>query len=489
MNQIQTTTLVIILLYMALTVFIGLMASRKERKKQSNSDFLMAGKSLGPLMLAGTLFAANTGGASTTGIASNVYLYGVSACWYVIAAGIGFVIVSFIAPYFRKAKANTVPEIVSKRYGKSAHIFTAFTSILALFMATGAQIIATASIINVVTGLDFNIAAIVTTVVVILYTMIGGFKSVEAANMMHVLFITVGMTIAMFIIVNNPAVGGFGALFERGKEVSSMVGNGLDLTSLTKIGIPTVLGYIAMYCMTFPTGQEIVQTYCSAKNGRAAKLGSVIAGLLSAACAVVPAIIGLVAYACIDGYATAGLQKNALAEATITFAPAIVAGVVLAAIVAATMSSASGNMIGTATMFTNDVFIPYIKKGERNEQQEIWISRIAMVVVGLVGLIVALTASNIISVMMGAFALRSAGPFAAFMCGLFYKNVTKRAGFISILAGTVVAAIWIYALHTPWGLSAMVPGGIVAFIVIFGMSWIERMNGVAPAPEIEFDDE
>lgn len=489
MNQIQTTTLVIILLYMALTVFIGLMASRKERKKQSNSDFLMAGKSLGPLMLAGTLFAANTGGASTTGIASNVYLYGVSACWYVIAAGIGFVIVSFIAPYFRKAKANTVPEIVSKRYGKSAHIFTAFTSILALFMATGAQIIATASIINVVTGLDFNIAAIVTTVVVILYTMIGGFKSVAAANMMHVLFITVGMTIAMFIIVNNPAVGGFGALFERGKEVSSMVGNGLDLTSLTKIGIPTVLGYIAMYCMTFPTGQEIVQTYCSAKNGRAAKLGSVIAGLLSAACAVVPAIIGLVAYACIDGYATAGLQKNALAEATITFAPAIVAGVVLAAIVAATMSSASGNMIGTATMFTNDVFIPYIKKGERNEQQEIWISRIAMVVVGLVGLIVALTASNIISVMMGAFALRSAGPFAAFMCGLFYKNVTRRAGFISILAGTVVAAIWIYALHTPWGLSAMVPGGIVAFIVIFGMSWIERMNGVAPAPEIEFDDE
>ena len=489
MNQIQTTTLIIILLYMALTVFIGLMASRKERKKQSNSDFLMAGKSLGPLMLAGTLFAANTGGASTTGIASNVYLYGVSACWYVIAAGIGFVIVSFIAPYFRKAKANTVPEIVSKRYGKSAHIFTAFTSIVALFMATGAQIIATASIINVVTGLDFNIAAIVTTIVVILYTMIGGFKSVAAANMMHVLFITVGMTIAMFIIVNNPAVGGFSSLFERGKEVSSIVGNGLDLTSLTKIGIPTVLGYIAMYCMTFPTGQEIVQTYCSAKNGRAAKLGSVIAGLLSAACAVVPAIIGLVAYACIDGYATVGLQKNALAEATITFAPSIVAGVVLAAIVAATMSSASGNMIGTATMFTNDVFIPYIKKGERNEQQEIWISRIAMVVVGLVGLIVALTASNIISVMMGAFALRSAGPFAAFMCGLFYKNVTKRAGFISILAGTVVAAIWIYALHTPWGLSAMVPGGIVAFIVIFGMSWIEIMNGIAPAPEIEFDDE
>ncbi|MEG1943121.1 MAG: hypothetical protein RR049_04825, partial [Angelakisella sp.] len=86
------------------------------------------------------------------------------------------------------------------------------------------------------------------------------------------------------------------------------------------------------------------------------------------------------------------------------------------------------------------------------------------------------------------FALRSAGPFAAFICGIFYKNVTKRAGFVSMVAGTLVAAVWIYGLNTPWGLSAMVPGGLVAFIVIFAGSYIERKMGVAPAPEIEFDD-
>ena len=112
-----------------------------------------------------------------------------------------------------------------------------------------------------------------------------------------------------------------------------------------------------------------------------------------------------------------------------------------------------------------------------------------MVIVGGVGLIVALTASNIISVMMGAFALRSAGPFAAFICGLFYKNVTQRAGFISIVSGTIVAAIWIYVLHTPRGLSAIVPGGIVALIVIFVVSAIERSMGVAPAPEIELEED
>ena len=74
MSRTQIIALIIILLYMGATVLIGLIASKKkEEKKQSNDDFLMAGKSLGPVVLAGTLFAANTGGASTTGIATNVF--------------------------------------------------------------------------------------------------------------------------------------------------------------------------------------------------------------------------------------------------------------------------------------------------------------------------------------------------------------------------------------------------------------------------------
>lgn len=490
MSNTQITALIIILLYMVATVVIGLVVSNRKKsktEKQSNDDFLMAGKSLGPLVLAGTLFAANTGGASTLGVATNVYTYGLSASWYVIAAGIAFVLVSFIAPYFRRTRANTVPQIISKRYGKASHIFTAITSITALFMATGAQIIATASIITVVTGIEFNIAAIITTVVVILYTMGGGFSSVTATNLMHLLFITIGMGIAMLIIVNNSAVGGFTALFEKAEAFTDASGNNLDFLSMTKVGIPTIFGYIAMYFMTFPTGQEIVQTYCSAKDGVSAKLGSVMAGVISAVFAIIPAIIGLAAYVCIDGFAANGPQKNALAQATLTFAPAIVAGLVLAAIVAATMSSASGNMIGTATMFTNDIFTPYMNKGVKDDSKEIWISRVTMVIVGIVGLLIALTASNIISVMMGAFALRSAGPFAAFICGIFYKNVTQRAGFISIVTGTVVAAVWIYILKTPWGLSAMVPGGIVAFIVIFLVSAIDRKMGIEPAKELELE--
>lgn len=493
MNATQKTTLTIIIIYMIATVAIGLFASYRQKKKSqsenANEDFLMAGKSLGPLVLAGTLFAANTGGASTTGIATNVYSYGISAAWYVIAAGIGFVLVSFVASYFRRSSANTVPQIIGMRYGKPSHIITAITSILALFMATGAQIIATASIINVLTGLDFNTAAIITTIVVIAYTMIGGFASVASANMMHVFFITVGMTIALFVMVKNEAIGGFGNLFEKAREVSLASNGEVDLTSMTKIGFPTVLGYVAMYCMTFPTGQEIVQTFSSAKTGAAAKTGSIIAGLLSAVYAIVPALIGLMAYTFIDGYAAAGISKSALADATVRFAPPLIAGIVLAAVVAATISSASGNMIGTATMFSNDIYKPYITKNNADPKKEVLVSRIVMTLAGLFGLGVALSNSNIISVMMSAFALRSAGPFAAFVCGLFWKDVTQKAGFVAILAGTLVSAIWIFALKNPWGLSAIVPGAVVAFVVIYIVTKMDLASGGKPAPLIDFDED
>ncbi len=491
MDSKQTTALVVILIYMALTVAIGLISSAKKKRMsatQSNEDFLMAGKSLGVLALAGTLFAANTGGASTIGIAQNIYRDGLSSAWYVIAAGIGFVIVSFVASYFRRSSANTVPQIIGMRFGKPSHLFTAIVQIVALFMATGAQIIATASIINALTGFDFRTAVIITTAVVILYTMVGGLVSVASANMLHVFTIVIGMLVAMFFIVNSDTVGGFGNLFARAREMTYTAGDNAgqnaNLLSFFKVGLPAILGYIAMYSMTFPTGQEIVQTYASAKDSKTATTGSVLAGIISGAFAMIPALIGLAAYTFLPDF-MAQSQNTALAQSALNFAPGLVTGLVLSGVVAATISSASGNMIGTATMFVNDVYVPYIKKNERNDKTEVMVSRIAMVVVGLVGMTIALSGSNIITVMMSAFALRSAGPFAAFVTGLFSKNVTRNGGFIGILAGTAVAAIWQFALKVPFGLSAIVPGGIVALIVIFVVSAVERARGVEPAPMIK----
>lgn len=184
-----------------------------------------------------------------------------------------------------------------------------------------------------------------------------------------------------------------------------------------------------------------------------------------------------------------GPQKNALADATMNFAPAVVAGIVLAAVVAATMSSASGNMIGTATMFTNDVFRPYINGGKQDDAKEIWISRVVMVIVGGVGLIVALTASNIISVMMGAFALRSAGPFAAFICGLFYKNVTQMSRiYLYCIRNHRSSNLDLWTAYT-MGIKCNGSRRYRSFNCHLCGIGNERSMGVAPAPELELEED
>lgn len=457
-------TLIIIILYM--TIIMGVAVVSSKRKVKNSKDFLLAGRSLGPFALAGTLAATEIGGGSTVGVAAKAYGdWGLSAGWYVICCGMGIFLVSFVAPTLRKAMATTIPEIMERRYGKPSHVVTTTLSIIALFIATAVQIIATSTIISVVTGTSLKKTIVIAAVVITIYTMLGGLVSVAATDIIHIIFITVGMTVAMPIIVKN--AGGWA-------EVKSLLPEGQ--LGLTKVGWKTIIGLILMYFMTFSTGQEAVQRYFAAKNEKVAKTGSFLCALIMAAYGFVPAIIGLVALAKFPGID----PNNAMATAAINFTPTIVAGIVLASICAATMSSASGNMIAVSTLFTKDVYQRYLKK-DATDAQLMKMSKSVIVFVGVVSLIIALTNTQIIPLLVFAFTIRSAGPFAAFIFGLLYEKATVNAGFSSLICGSIAAFIWQY-LNEPYGIMSVVFGSIISTIVFFTVSIFESSRGVPPAP-------
>ena len=461
----MSSTLIIIILYMAVIVAVAMYSSKKAKIK-SAKDFLLAGRNLGPFMLAGTLAATEIGGGSTVGVAAKAYGdWGLSAGWYVVCCGIGIFLVSFVAPTLRRAMATTIPEIMERRYGKPSHVVTTTLSITALFVATAVQIIATSTIIAAITGISVKKAVIASAIVVTIYTMLGGLVSVAATDIIHILFITVGMTIAMPIIVHN--AGGWSTV--KAALPAGQLG-------LTKVGFKTIFGLILMYFMTFSTGQEAVQRYFAAKSPAVAKLGSFLCALLMAAYGFVPAIIGLVALAKFPGIN----PNTAMATAAINYAPTIIAGLVLASVCAATMSSASGNMIAVSTLFTKDVYQRYLKKNATDDEL-LKVSKSCMVVVGAVSLLIALTSNQIIPMLVFAFTLRSAGPFAAFIFGLVYEKATVNAGFYSLLLGSVAAFIWQYK-GEPYGIMAVVFGSVVSTIVFFAIAIFESSRGVPPAP-------
>ena len=133
-NIIVTAIVVVYLLFM---LWIGWYSSTKIT---NNTDFMVAGRRLGPILMAGTLAATEIGGGSSLGVVQNgMSGYGLSAAWYIITMGIAFVILSFVAPKFRAATVKTVPEYFRRRYGKECGLITAIIMLLPLIGVTAGQ--------------------------------------------------------------------------------------------------------------------------------------------------------------------------------------------------------------------------------------------------------------------------------------------------------------------------------------------------------------
>ncbi|MTH47047.1 sodium:solute symporter family protein [Intestinirhabdus alba] len=458
----KTTIYIIIVIYMISMIGIGLYAKTKIKNVE---DYHLAGRRLGPVMLAGTLAATEIGGGSSVGVAAKAYgAWGLSAGWYVIATGLGIFLVSFIAPYMRRAMATTVPEIIGRRYGTGSYLITTCLSLLALVTLGAAQITATATIVHVLTGFNTQYAIIISGVVVVFYTWIGGMWSVTLTDFVQFFLIIFGFAIAVPVSLSM-LDGGWSYVVESVPA---------EQFEMTRLGWKTILGLTVMYFMTFSTGQEAVQRYYSAKNERVAIGGSLLCSLFMAIYAFIPAVLGLIALAAFPDID----PNNALATVSVHLLPPLVSGLLLSAVISATLSSASGDLLGAASTWVKDIHEPYFQK---KEVDTLKMSRWVVLVVGIFSILIALWSGEIISLLMFAFTLRATGPFAAYLFGLLWEGATPKAGLWSIITGSLAGLGWQLA-GEPWGIMAIIAGSLVSVTFFVLVAWAERRAGVAPAP-------
>ncbi len=173
----------IVFVYLLTMLGIGYIASRRI---QRNEDFMVAGRRLGPFMLAGTLAATEVGGGSSLGVAEKAYGdWGMSAGWYVLTMAITFLILSVIAPRLRAAMVKTVPEYFRRRYGRPSGLLTAVIMILPLVGLTAIQFIASAVIVSIITGMSYLVSVIIVVVVVTIYSVMGGLWSVALTDIVQ----------------------------------------------------------------------------------------------------------------------------------------------------------------------------------------------------------------------------------------------------------------------------------------------------------------
>ncbi len=467
MGNIQVVPVIILIIYIGVMLSIGFFVNRLTIK--TSTDYMLAGRRMGVLMIACSLSANNIGGGSTTGVAAKAFNgWGMSAAWYVLAAAVAMIPLSFFAPRVRKTMAVTIPEVVNRRFGSFAGVFTAVLNVLSLFCLTASQILASASVLSAITGIPLNAAVVVAGGIIILYTTMGGMLADAIADIMQFFIIFFGLLISVPMIIRG--AGGWQTVSSLLPEVE------LDMF---KIGIPTILGLIFNYFCTFLSGPEMVSRFSSAENEKAAVKASVLSAVLMGLLAFMPTLIGLVALAENPGL-DGGQGTTALMYASSMYAPPVVTGLVAAAIVAATMSSADSNLLCASTILIKDIYQRFINP-EVTDRRLITFTRVSNVFICLISMGIALFNINLITLNLFAFALRSAGPFAAYGLGMVIPKATRNAGIVSIIIGSVAVVIWqIWGGNT--GILPIVFGCFWGVVSFFLVTKVESSMGKPPAP-------
>lgn len=468
--SVNIEALIIVCAYLIGMLVIGYVVGKLKIKDAD--DYMLAGRRMGLFMVAFSLSANNIGGGSTTGLAGKAYTtWGMSAIWYVLAASIAMIPLAYFAPKIRKTMAVTIPEVIGRRFGKFSAGFSAVLNILALFCLTSSQVAASGSVVSVLTGLDTRLCMIIAGIVIIAYTTFGGMIADQVSDLVQFIIILLGLAIATPFVIKG--CGGWSAIAAKLPE---------GQTDFTKIGWVVIIGYIFNYFCTFLSGPEMISRFESAKDEKTAFNASILSAILMAAMAIFPTLLGLAALSVKDAIGNPA-SGSAMMAVTEQFAPSIITGLVSAAIISATMSSADSNLLCMSTMFMNDLVKPYSKRSFEG-MNEVKVTRLCNVIFCAVAMLISLLGINIVTMNTFAFAIRCAGPFAAYGLGLIVPKATKHSGQISIVTGTIGVVFWQILSGGDFylGILPVVFGCLVGTVTFFLVNWIEWHQGVEAAP-------
>ena len=332
--------LIVIAVYIGAMIGIGFYAKGKAK---SESDFLVAGRRLGPVLYSGTMAAVVIGGASTIGGVGLGYKYGISGMWLVFSIGCGILFLSLVfAGRINRLKVFTVSQMLELRYGPGANLVSGIVMWAYTLMLAVTSTIAYGTVFGVLFDIGKIPAIIIGGAVVVLYSVLGGMWSITITDFVQFVIKTVGI---FFVLLPAALIkaGGFAGLAAKLPDTAF---------SLTGIGGSTIVTYFVIYFFGLVIGQDIWQRVFTARSDKVAKWAGTASGVYCLLYAVAGALIGMSAAALLPNLAESDDAFPAVVQEVL---PQGVAGLVVAAALAAIMSTSSGALIATATVAKEDI--------------------------------------------------------------------------------------------------------------------------------------
>jgi len=426
MNWIPLT---IVSLYIVLLYVITWVTRRLSRGGMIG--YLLAGRGLPFWVVAPLLTGLAVGGASTIGVAERAYNAGISAGWYNAAWAVGAILVGFIAARrYRLMEVATLPELFERHYSIPGRIIGVFGQLILQIVITSLQYVAGGAILSSLLPdvFTFKTGMFVTALVFVGITLIGGFWAAGLTNIINVILIYVGVLLGAVIAVTK--IGGWGEFVSKIPDQHP----GFDLGA---IGWPLIIAwFMVMGTMAFSV-QSVVQISFAAKNASSASKGFILGGLIILPVGFISAIIGLAATILHPGI----IPTEALPRTVLSLSP-VVAGLVLAGLWAADVSTASALLVGSATLVVGDVVKRFFAPDLREREEKI-VSRIAVLILSVLTYILAISVSGILKTLLIGLSLTTAYTLVTLMT-LFWPRVCRRshASWTLVMAMTALG-IWL----------------------------------------------
>lgn len=460
-------------IYMAGMLLIGFWSYRKT---SNLSDYMLGGRGLGPAVTALSAGASDMSGWMVMGLPGAMYVTGVASAWLAIGLSIGaYLNYLILAPRLRTYTeiANdsiTIPDFLENRFGDSSNMLRLVSGIVILvFFAlyASAGMVAGGKLFESAFGLDYKIGLFVTVGVIVAYTLFGGFLAVSMTDFVQGIIMFVALILVPIVAFTE--VGGVQTVWDDIQQIDPSL---LDFFRGTSIlGIISFLAWGLGY---FGQPHIIVRfmAISSVKELKTARRIGIGWMVISITGAMLVGLIGVSYFA--DKPDLLGDPETVLIVfADVLFHP-LITGFILAAVLAAIMSTVSSQLLVTSSAVTEDFYRTFFRK-KASDKELVLIGRLSVLVVAVVSLILAYSPNDTI---LGLVSNAWAGFGSAFgpvmLLSLYWKRMTKWGALAGMLVGGATVMIWLSIPGLSETLYEIVPGFILSFLAVVIVSLVTK---------------
>ena len=513
-NTIQT--LISMVVYMAVVIVIGIVFAKTANKNSEN--YFLGGRTLGPWVTAMSAEASDMSGWLLMGLPGVAYWCGLAdAAWTAIGLAVGtyfnwLIVSKRLRRYSIRANNSiTLPEFFSNRFREKNKVIMILAAlfILIFFTVYAASCFVTCGKLFSTLFFDGNYYVammVVGAVFVLLYTILGGFLAESASDFMQSIVMIGALTI--IVIIATISAGGIGAVIENAQSIPGFleffgladpvvdadkvqqVVNGVPQFAATAkpYGWLSVVSMLAWGLGYFGMPQVLLRFMAIRKEGelKMSRRIAMVWVVISLAVAVFIGIVGRQLFPV--AHLTASSAENIFITLSTNFLPPLIAGLVMAGILAATISSSDSYLLIAASAVAKNIFQGVVKKNA-TDKQVMWVTRITLLIIAVIAIIIALDSNsvifNIVSFAWAGFGA-TFGPLMLF--SLFWKRINRAGAIAGMASGAIMVFIWklvLKPLGGLFGIYELLPAFIVSCIFIVVVSLLTK----APSKEIEEDFE